>query len=184
MYQVNRLIKISGTGSAVPNRVVPNAELVDRAHSNDAWIRENLGILERRIVSPEQRTSDLAAEAGRRALQSAGITGDDVDLIIVATATPDRWAPSTACIVQHKLGIVNRCPAFDLNAVCSGFLYAMSVGSQFIQSGIYKTAKRRHSVSKKWGEFAIKPRRRRIPAREKANNTISLICARYESHSL
>jgi 3-oxoacyl-[acyl-carrier-protein] synthase-3 len=137
MYQVNRSIKIVGTGSAVPDRVVPNAELVERGHSNDIWIRENLGIAERRIAAPGQFTSDLAAEAARRAMEDAGIAPDDVDAIIVATATPDRSAPSTACIVQHKLGITNRCPAFDLSAVCSGFLYALSVGSQFIQSGIY-----------------------------------------------
>jgi 3-oxoacyl-[acyl-carrier-protein] synthase-3 len=79
----------------------------------------------------------LAVEAGRRALESANVAPDDLDLIIVATATPDRSAPSTACIVQQKLGITNLCPAFDLSAVCSGFLYAMSVGSQFIQSGIF-----------------------------------------------
>jgi len=137
MYQVNRSIKIAGTGSAVPYRRVSNAELVDRGHSSDAWVRENLGILERRIADKGQLTSDLAAEAGRHALESAGVAADDLDLIIVATATPDRSAPSTACIVQHKLGITNHCPAFDLSAVCSGFLYAMSVGSQFMQSGIY-----------------------------------------------
>ncbi len=138
MYQVNRSIRIAGTGSAVPDRIVPNSELVGRAHSSDAWVRENLGIHERRIAAPGQFTSDLAAEAGRRALESAGVRPEDVDVIIVATATPDRSAPSTACIVQHKLGITNHCPAFDLSAVCSGFLYGMSVGSQFIQSGIYK----------------------------------------------
>jgi 3-oxoacyl-[acyl-carrier-protein] synthase-3 len=137
MHQVNRSIRIAGTGSAVPSRVIPNAELVERAHSDDAWIRENLGILERRAVAPGQFTSDLATEAARQAMASAGIGKDEVDVIIVATATPDRAAPSTACIVQHKLGITNHCPAFDLSAVCSGFLYGMSVGSQFIQSGIY-----------------------------------------------
>lgn len=137
MYQVNRSIRIAGTGSAVPEKRVPNSELVVRCHSNDEWVRDNLGILERRIAGPEELTSDLAAEAGRRALESAGLTPDQLNLIIVATATPDRRAPSTACIVQRKLGITNHCPAFDLSAVCSGFLYGMSVGSQFIQSGIY-----------------------------------------------
>lgn len=137
MHQVNRSIRIAGTGSAVPDRIVTNAELVTRVQSSEAWVRENLGILERRVVAPDQYTSDLAALAGRRALERAGLHPDEVDVIIVATATPDRSAPSTACIVQHKLGIGNRCPAFDLSAVCSGFLYAMSVGSQFIQSGIY-----------------------------------------------
>lgn len=137
MHQVNRSIRIAGTGSAVPDRIVANAELVGRVQSSDAWVRENLGILERRVVGPDQYTSDLAALAGRRALERAGLHPDEVDVIIVATATPDRSAPSTACIVQYKLGIRNRCPAFDLSAVCSGFLYAMSVGSQFIQSGIY-----------------------------------------------
>jgi len=138
MFQANRSIKIAGTGSGIPERIVKNAELVQKIGTSEQWIEENLGIKERRIVAPGQVTSDLAIMAARNAIASANIDINDIDLIIVATATPDRSAPSTACIVHHGLGITNNCPAFDVNAVCSGFLYAMSIGSQFIQSGIYK----------------------------------------------
>src|ERR1035438_8830154 len=138
MHQVNLCIRIAGTGSCVPDRVVPNAELVERAGTRESWVVENLGIHERRVIGVGEFSSDLGTKAGRRALDAAGLSPNDLDVIIVATATPDRGSPSTACIVQHKLGVTNGCPAFDLNAVCSGFLYAMSVGSQFIQSGIYK----------------------------------------------
>jgi len=138
MHQINRSIRIAGTGSFVPPRIVPNSELVGRVGSSEAWVLDNLGIRERRVVAEGVLTSDLATAAAQNALKSAGLRPNDVDVIIVATATPDRSAPSTACIVQHKLGITNQCPAFDLSAVCSGFLYGMSVGSQFIQSGVYK----------------------------------------------
>lgn len=138
MHQVNTSIRIAGTGSAVPERVVTNGELAAQSGTSDAWVVENLGIQQRRIAAPGQFSSDLATAAARHALDAAGLLPRDVDVIIVATATPDRSSPSTACIVQHKLGITHGCPAFDLNAVCSGFLYAMSVGSQFIQSGIYR----------------------------------------------
>ncbi|WP_257313845.1 3-oxoacyl-ACP synthase III family protein [Geothrix fuzhouensis] len=138
MHQVNSCIRIAGTGSCVPDRVVSNAELVARAGTQESWVVENLGIRERRVIGPGEFCSDLGTKAARRALEAAGLGPNDLDVIIVATATPDRGSPSTACIVQHKLGVTNGCPAFDLNAVCSGFLYAMSVGSQFIQSGIYR----------------------------------------------
>jgi 3-oxoacyl-[acyl-carrier-protein] synthase III len=127
--------KISGTGSHVPTRVVSNDELAATVDTSASWIYENLGIRERRIVSGTEFTSDLAVEAARHALRDANIDKNDVDLLIVATATPDRKAPSTACLVQEGLGITNQCPAFDLSAVCSGFLYAITVGSQFIDSG-------------------------------------------------
>jgi 3-oxoacyl-[acyl-carrier-protein] synthase-3 len=135
---VNRHIRIAGTGSAVPAGVVPNSDLTTHCHSSDEWVRENLGIRERRIAALGQLTSDLATQAAGRALDNAGLLADDLDLIIVATATPDRQAPSTACIVQQKLGVANHCPAFDLAAVCSGFLYALATGSQFIQTGVYR----------------------------------------------
>lgn len=138
MYQVNSCIRIAGTGSCAPERIISNEELALRVGTQAAWVVENLGIRERRVVEGNQLTSDLGVIAARRALDAAGLSPDDLDVIIVATATPDRSSPSTACIVQHKLGVTNCCPAFDLNAVCSGFLYAMSVGSQFIQSGIYR----------------------------------------------
>ena len=138
MHQVNTSIRIAGTGSCTPQRIVSNAELVRTAGGSERWIEENLGIKERRVVAPGEYTSDLAAEAARQALAAAHIHPHEVDLVLVATATPDRASPSTACLVQHKLGMTHGCPAFDLSAVCSGFLYALSVGSQFIQSGIYR----------------------------------------------
>jgi 3-oxoacyl-[acyl-carrier-protein] synthase-3 len=135
MQLLNRSVKIGGTGSYVPESVITNDDIALRAATNAKWVVENLGILERRVVEKGQKTSDLAVEAARRAIKSAEMNPEDIDLVLVATATPDRLAPSTACIVQQKLGIMNRCPAFDIHAVCSGFLYAMSIGSQFIQTG-------------------------------------------------
>jgi len=135
MYQINRKVRIAGTGSFAPPRVVSNTELAARVDTSDEWIATNLGIRERRVVDEGVFTSDIGAEAARKALDHAGIKPNDVDIIVVATATPDRKAPSTACLVQEKLGITNSCPAFDLNAVCSGFLYGMSVASQFLESG-------------------------------------------------
>lgn len=131
-----RSVKVAGTGSYLPDRVITNAELERRLPTSDRWIRENLGIGARRIAAPGQATSDLAAEAARRALTNAGCAAEEIDLIIVATATPDRMAPSTACIVQEKIGAL-RAAAFDLAAVCSGFLYGLSVGSQFIAANVY-----------------------------------------------
>jgi 3-oxoacyl-[acyl-carrier-protein] synthase-3 len=127
-------VKISGTGSSVPGRIVSNEELASQVPTTSAWILENLGIRERRIAAPGELTSDLATQAARMAIADAGIDASEIDLIIIATATPDRSAPSTACIVQEKLGIVG-CPAFDIAAVCSGFLYAMGVASKFIYGG-------------------------------------------------
>lgn len=140
MYQINRSIRIAGTGSSVPDRIVSNAELCAYLPTTEEWVVENLGIRQRRVVAEGQFTSDLAFCAARKALENSRLRPDDIELIIVATTTPDRTAPSTACLVQNKLGVTNGCPAFDLNAVCSGFLYAMSVSSQFIQNGIYRNA--------------------------------------------
>ena len=134
---VIRSVKIAGTGSYVPERTVTNRELEQRVPTSDRWIQENLGIRARRIAAPAQATSDLAAEAARRALADAATMPKDVDLIIVATATPDRLAPPTACIVQDKIGAYNAA-AFDLGAVCSGFLYGLSVGAQFIAANVYQ----------------------------------------------
>ena len=136
MKQLVRKVKITGTGSFVPETVYTNQFLETIIETNDAWIQENLGIKERRIADKNQATSDLAASAGERAIQNAGLKPEDIDLIIVATATPDRKAPSTACIVQHKLNARNAV-AFDISAVCSGFLFAMSTAAQFIASAVY-----------------------------------------------
>lgn len=136
MKQVLRNVKIIGTGSYVPDTVYTNEYLASIIATSDQWIRDNLGITERRIAAPDQATSDLAAQAARNAIDNAGITASDVDLIIVATATPDRRAPSSAAIVQDKIGAYNAA-AFDVAAVCSGFLFGMSIASQFIASGVY-----------------------------------------------
>ena len=136
MKQIVRNVKIIGTGSYVPDTIVTNKYLETIIDTNSAWIYDNLGINERRIVSENQATSDLAYQAGNNAINKAGLSVDDIDLIIVATATPDRLAPSTAAIVQDKLKAYNAV-AFDISAVCSGFLYGMSVASQFIAAGVY-----------------------------------------------
>ena len=128
---------IIGTGSYIPQRVVTNDDLARRVDTSDRWIVERTGIRERRIAAPEEATSDLAVHAARAALAAADLSPDAVDLILVATATPDMLFPSTACIVQDRLKAVHAA-AFDLSAACSGFLYALSVGEQYIRSGTYK----------------------------------------------
>ena len=133
MQQFVRNVKILGTGSYVPENIYTNKYIETFLDTNDKWIQDNLGIKERRIASPNQATSDLATIAAKRAIDNAGITVNDIDLIIVATATPDRQAPSTAAIVQHKLEAYDAV-AFDISAVCSGFLFATSVASQYIAS--------------------------------------------------
>lgn len=136
MKQLVRNVKIIGTGSYVPEKVYTNQFLETIIETNDQWIQENLGIKERRIAAENECTSDMAANAAVIAIENAGLTKDDIDLIIVATATPDRLAPSTAAIVQDKIQAYNAV-AFDISAVCSGFLYGMSVASQFIAAGVY-----------------------------------------------
>jgi 3-oxoacyl-[acyl-carrier-protein] synthase III len=136
MRQLVRNVKIIGTGSYTPEKIYTNKYLETIIHTSDEWIKDNLGIHERRIASDNQATSDLAAEAGIKAINNAKLKVDDIDLIIVATATPDRKAPSTAAIVQDKIKAYNAA-AFDISAVCSGFLFAMSVASQYIASGVY-----------------------------------------------
>lgn len=137
MKQLVRNVKILGTGSYVPEKVYTNEYLETLVPTNSDWIFQNVGIKERHIVSDGENTSDLAARAGLRAVENAGLLVEDIDLIIVATATADRKAPSTAAIVQHKMGAKNAV-AFDITAVCSGFLFGMSVASQYIASGVYE----------------------------------------------
>ncbi len=136
MKQLVRDVKITGTGSYLPEKVVSNADLESKIDTNAEWIYANLGIKERRIAAENQATSDLAAAAAMNAVANAGLTVSDIDLIIVATATPDRLAPSTAAIVQDKIKAYNAV-AFDIAAVCSGFLYGMSVASQYIATSVY-----------------------------------------------
>jgi len=131
--------RIVGTGSYLPERIVTNDEFAARLDTTDQWIRERTGIVQRHIADDSQASSDLALEASRRALQAAGVAADEIDLIIVATSTPDYVFPSTACLLQAKLGVRN-CPAFDMQAVCSGFVYALATADCFIRAGRYKRA--------------------------------------------
>ena len=130
--------RILGTGAYLPARILTNADLEKLVDTNDQWIVERTGIRERHIAADGEFTSDLATAAARAALEAANLAPDDIDLLLVATTTPDLVFPSTACIVQSKLGMTNGKPAFDLQAVCSGFVYALSVADQFIKGGAAK----------------------------------------------
>jgi 3-oxoacyl-[acyl-carrier-protein] synthase-3 len=132
--------RIAGTGSYLPERVLTNRELETMIETTDQWIVERTGIRERRIAADGEYTSDLALGAARAALQAAGREPADLDLIIVATTTPDLVFPSTACILQGKLGITNGCAAFDVQAVCSGFVYGLSVADAMIRAGAARRA--------------------------------------------
>lgn len=129
---------ITGVGIYVPDQVLANNELAKQTATTAEWIWSRTGISERRIAKLEQAASDLGVIAAEQALRDAGISAKDVDVIIVATATPDMLFPATACIIQHKLGLTNT-PAFDLEAGCSGFIYALNIGCNFITSGQYRT---------------------------------------------
>ncbi len=129
--------RIIGTGSYLPKRVITNFDLEKMVDTSDEWIRERTGIRERRVASEEEVASDLAHEASVKALQMAGLSPKDIDLIIVATVSGDMPLPSTACILQHKLD-ATKAAAFDINAACSGFIYALAVADAFIKSGIYR----------------------------------------------
>jgi 3-oxoacyl-[acyl-carrier-protein] synthase-3 len=131
--------RIAGTGSYLPPRVMTNHEFAQRLETSDAWIRERTGIVTRHIADETQGSSDLALEASRAALAAAGLAAADVDLMIVATSTPDMVFPSTATLLQAKLG-VKGCPAFDVQAVCSGFVYGLSVADNFVKTGNSKCA--------------------------------------------
>jgi len=131
--------RIVGTGSCLPERIMTNDEFARRLDTSDAWIRERTGIRQRHIAAQEQTSSDLALIASRNALQAAGVQASDIDLIVVATSTPDYVFPSTACLLQDKLG-VKGCAAFDLQAVCSGFVYALATADAFIRNGTTRRA--------------------------------------------
>jgi 3-oxoacyl-[acyl-carrier-protein] synthase-3 len=136
---MRRYSRVTGTGSFLPERRLSNADLVQELaargiETNDEWIVERTGIKARHFAAPDVSSSDLALRASRHALEAAGVTADQIDLIIVATSTPDMVFPSTACILQHKLGSAGGA-AFDLQAVCSGFVYALSVADAMIQTG-------------------------------------------------
>ena len=135
--------RVVGTGSYLPARRVTNQQLADELatrgiETSDEWIVARTGIEARHFAAPDQTTSDMAVEAAKRALEMAELSADQIDLIMVATSTPDFVFPSTACLVQSKLGITNGCAAFDIQAVCSGFAYAMATADNFIRSGAYR----------------------------------------------
>ncbi len=131
--------RIVGTGSYLPARILTNHELSQRVDTSDEWIRARTGIRERRIAAPAEQTSDLALNAARAALSAAGVAPSDVDLIVVATTTPDRLFPATACVLQAKLGTAGG-PAFDIQAVCSGFIYALTVADRMVAGGVARNA--------------------------------------------
>lgn len=135
----NRRVRIVSTGSYVPEKVLTNAELEKMVETSDDWITTRTGIKERRIAAANEATSDLGAKAAEEALKKAGVSGQDVELIIVATITPDMLFPSTACLIQEKIG-AKRALAFDIEAACSGFVYTLEIARQFIQSGSVNNA--------------------------------------------
>jgi len=131
--------RIAGTGSYLPEKVLTNADLEKMVETNDEWIVSRSGIRERHIAADGETTGDLAFHAATRALEAAGLAAADIELIVLGTTTPDLIFPSTACLLQHRLG-ANGCAAFDVNAACSGFVYALSVADQFIRAGQVKNA--------------------------------------------
>ena len=132
--------RIAGTGSYLPDNIVTNLDLEKRVDTSDQWIRERTGIEQRHIAVEGQSTVDLAEQAALRAMEAAGIEANDLDLIVFATTTPDKVFPSSACLLQARLGIENGCPAFDVQAVCSGFVYALTTAEKFIRTGSSKKA--------------------------------------------
>jgi 3-oxoacyl-[acyl-carrier-protein] synthase III len=131
--------RIAGTGSYLPDKVLTNADLEKLVETSDEWIQARTGIRQRHIAADGQTTGDLAFEAATRALEAAGVKASEIDLIVLGTTTPDIIFPSTACLLQHRLG-ANGCAAFDVNAACSGFVYALGVANNFIRAGAAKTA--------------------------------------------
>jgi 3-oxoacyl-[acyl-carrier-protein] synthase-3 len=131
---------IRGTGSYAPDRVMTNDELARIVDTSDEWIRTRTGIRERRIAAQAETTSDMGVRAAERALENAGLRAAEIDLLIVATITPDTPMPATACLIQHKLGVPGNAACFDVNAACSGFLYALDTASAMIASGRYRHA--------------------------------------------
>jgi len=129
--------RITGTGSYAPRKIITNHDLEKLVETNDEWIIERTGIKERRIAEKGQSTSDLAYEASRKALKAAGLPAEELDLILVATLTPDMYLPSMGCVLQEKLG-AKKAVAFDIYAACSGFIYGLSIADAYIRAGMYK----------------------------------------------
>jgi 3-oxoacyl-[acyl-carrier-protein] synthase-3 len=133
-----RTVSIIGTGSYVPERILTNRDLEQMVETSDEWIRTRTGIRERRIAAADEATSDMATKAALAAMQQAEVAPEEIDLIVVATVTPDMFFPATACWVQKKIGAVHAA-CFDISAACSGFLYAMEIAQQFISTHVYNT---------------------------------------------
>lgn len=131
--------RITGTGSYLPDKILTNADIAKMVDTSDQWIQDRTGIRERHIAAENQTTCDLAEAAARKAMEAASVTSEDIDLVIVATTTPDRVFPSTACLLQKRLDI-HGCGAFDVQAVCTGFVYALGIADKFIKSGTHKCA--------------------------------------------
>jgi 3-oxoacyl-[acyl-carrier-protein] synthase-3 len=131
--------RIAGTGSYLPEKVLTNDDLAKFVDTSDEWIASRTGIRERHDAAEGETTGDLGYHAAVRALEAAGVDAKELDLIVVGTTTPDLIFPSTACLIQHRIG-ADGCPAFDVNAACSGFIYALTVADKFIRSGAAKTA--------------------------------------------
>jgi 3-oxoacyl-[acyl-carrier-protein] synthase-3 len=132
-------VRLAGTGSFLPEKVVTNKDLEKIMDTSDEWIQERTGIKRRHLAADHESTSTIGLEAAKRAMDDAGVGPEDIDLIVVGTCTPDKIFPSTACIIQHKLGIKG-CAAFDVHAVCSGFLYGLDLATRYIRTGGAKTA--------------------------------------------
>ncbi len=133
--------KIMGTGSYLPERILTNADIEKIVDTTDEWIMQRVGIRERHIITgSDDTTASMAEKAARAALEAASLNPCDVGLIIVATASPDKVFPSTACLLQQRMGIDNDCPAFDINVACAGFVYALCIADQFVKSGMLKNA--------------------------------------------
>ena len=129
-------VKIKGTSSYLPEKIITNYDIESRVDTTHEWVKEKLGIDERRVVENEL-PSDMGLKVALSVLESSGVDKEDLDLIIVATSSPEKISPSTACIIHNKLGIKKNVPAFDINAVCSGFVYALTIGAAFISNGMY-----------------------------------------------
>ncbi|NNF68102.1 MAG: 3-oxoacyl-ACP synthase, partial [Gammaproteobacteria bacterium] len=126
--------KIAGTGRCLPKKVVTNADLEKTVDTTDEWIRSRTGIEQRHIVSDGETTGTLCEGAARQAMEAAGVTADDIDFIVIGTTTPDQVFPNMGCLLQERLGI-HGCPAFSIEAACTGFIYSLSIADQFIRGG-------------------------------------------------
>ncbi|MES2694628.1 MAG: beta-ketoacyl-ACP synthase III [Verrucomicrobiota bacterium] len=136
----SRSTVILGTGAYAPERIMTNDDVAKIVDTSDEWIQTRSGIRERRIAAPNEATSDMGVQAAQRALDDAGVKASEIDLLIVATITPDMPMPASACLIQHKLGVPSSAACFDLNAACSGFVYALDTASAMLSSGRYKKA--------------------------------------------